>query len=489
MYMSCIYPRNIDVILRALIRNSSLPRSTLMDRVDCLGYLSAIKEASIMCVDIDWQAQRDVLSCNRYMFENHVACDVTFFVGKQIQDMKAHKFVLISRSSVFYAMLCGLLQETGPINIPDIEPAGFEQLLRYLYFEAFEPDGDTIWALLYAAKKYAVRSLVDKCVNWLIEGICADNVCNILQHAHAFDEEDLRIKCLEFIMVNGSSVLKHPSFKNLSSECVEMVISQDELWVKEEEVYDAMKEWAINECARKNIQPSSENMRLVLGGLRNLIRFSLIDGKYFADKVATDNILTSDEKVSIFRTFLSSNTFGNIEYIQIKRKSRFQEIQRVNRFLKFGDPMSIGSILHAIDFKCSNEVLLRGIIMYGAIPRESIWSGRRRQYIYSGEFVSDIEVQLQDYSNRMIATMKRHINVTEEELLELLFDEPVVLKKTWYTITLVISGPGMTRSGINGENVVSLGDGQSIEFRNSSLSSDTSVLSGQIPGLLLCRRR
>ncbi|KAL3858820.1 hypothetical protein ACJMK2_009072, partial [Sinanodonta woodiana] len=114
--------------------------------------------------------------------------------------------------------------------------------------------------------------------------------------------------------------------------------------------------------------------------------------------------------------------------------------------LNFGAPMSIGSILYAIDFKCSNEGLLRGIIIYGAIPRENVKLGWQRKYIYSGEFVSDIEVQLSDYSNRMIASMKRQINVTEEELLELLFDEPVVLKKTWYTITLEMSGPGMIRS-------------------------------------------
>ncbi|KAL3858821.1 hypothetical protein ACJMK2_009073 [Sinanodonta woodiana] len=440
--------------------------------------------------DIDWQTHQDVLSSNRYMFENRVACDVTFFIGKQRQEVTAHKYVLISRSSIFYAMMCGLLQETGTINIPDIEPDVFEQLLRYVYFEAFQPDGDSILALLYAAKKYAIGNLIDKCVSWLEEGVCVDNVCSILQQAHTFDEQDLQKKCLEFIMDQGSSVLKHSSFRNLSPECVEMVISQDELCMKEEEIYEAIKDWAGNECARKSIQPSAENMRQALGGLKDLIRFSVMDGKYFADKVAGDSILTADEKVSLFRHFFSSRNLGYTNVVQRERTLRFQEKQRVVRFLNSGALLSIGSVLQAIDFKCSNEVLLHGIVIYGAITKGTVSRGggfgnRRRSVV-----LSDTVVQLLDESKRTIVSMERQIHMTEDVLLDILFDEPVVLKKMWYTITLVISSAVMTRSGVDGEKVVSLGDGQSIEFRDSSLSAcHTNVLSGQIPGLLLCLKR
>ncbi|KAL3858830.1 hypothetical protein ACJMK2_009082 [Sinanodonta woodiana] len=162
-------------------------------------------------------------------------------------------------------------------------------------------------------------------------------------------------------MDNGSSVLKHSSFRNLSSECVEIVISQDELCMKEEEIYEAMKDWAGTECARKSIQPSAENMRQVMGGLKDLIRFSVMHGKYFTDIVAGDNILSDKEKVSLFRHFFSSNNSGNTESLQRERKPRFQEKQRLVRFPNLGAPLSIGSVLQAIDFKSSKEVLLHGI--------------------------------------------------------------------------------------------------------------------------------
>jgi hypothetical protein len=67
------------------------------------------------------------------MLENEIESDVTFILieenGEQ-QRMRAHKFVLISRSPVFFAMLSGPLAEKGQdIRIPDISPDVFKQLL------------------------------------------------------------------------------------------------------------------------------------------------------------------------------------------------------------------------------------------------------------------------------------------------------------------------------------------------------------------------
>lgn len=77
----------------------------------------------------DWQAGKSVIECNKYMFLNQLYCDVTFRVG--IEEIKAHKYVLASRSIVFEAMLFGRLSETSDvIPIPDIEPGIFNAMLR-----------------------------------------------------------------------------------------------------------------------------------------------------------------------------------------------------------------------------------------------------------------------------------------------------------------------------------------------------------------------
>ena len=78
-----------------------------------------------------WEAGKNILECNKYMMDNQVYCDVTFKVGKAWNLMKAHKYVLASKSSVFAAMFYGSLQETSDvIVVSDIEPDTFDILLR-----------------------------------------------------------------------------------------------------------------------------------------------------------------------------------------------------------------------------------------------------------------------------------------------------------------------------------------------------------------------
>ncbi|KAK3581231.1 hypothetical protein CHS0354_024775 [Potamilus streckersoni] len=83
-----------------------------------------------------------------------------------------------------------------------------------------------------------------------------------------------------------------------------MVLTQEELCASEEEVYEAMKDWARNACAQRNILSSGENLRKVLGGLLNLIRFSVMDQNYFADEVAIDDkILNPRQKIIFSKNF------------------------------------------------------------------------------------------------------------------------------------------------------------------------------------------
>ncbi len=83
---------------------------------------------------IDWQLHKSVVECNHHMLTMEVACDIHFVVGSNdetAQDISAHKYTLISRSPVFFAMLCGELAETkDTIHIIDVEPEAFRQVLQ-----------------------------------------------------------------------------------------------------------------------------------------------------------------------------------------------------------------------------------------------------------------------------------------------------------------------------------------------------------------------
>ena len=84
----------------------------------------------------DWNSrQQSVLESNKYMFENKVACDVTFLVqypaDGQPTRIPAHKYVLYSRSPVFFAQFCETAAPPGgDILIDDIPADAFAELLR-----------------------------------------------------------------------------------------------------------------------------------------------------------------------------------------------------------------------------------------------------------------------------------------------------------------------------------------------------------------------
>lgn len=69
------------------------------------------------------------------MWNRGYATDIQFLVGEGDQQslVEAHKYVLVSRSPVFFAMLCGNMSEAreeGPIRIPDVTPEAFRILLK-----------------------------------------------------------------------------------------------------------------------------------------------------------------------------------------------------------------------------------------------------------------------------------------------------------------------------------------------------------------------
>ena len=76
----------------------------------------------------------DIVTCNRRMLEQQVACDVDFLLQEDDGSetvVKAHKYVLMSRSPVFLAMFNGPCAESSrQLAISDVTPLAFKAMLR-----------------------------------------------------------------------------------------------------------------------------------------------------------------------------------------------------------------------------------------------------------------------------------------------------------------------------------------------------------------------
>ena len=112
----------------------------------------------------------------------------------------AHKFVLSMCSPVFFAMFCGkLAMGSKSVDLPDCEYKGVLEMLRYMYSGEAKLNESNVMQVLYVAKKYIVKSLADKCIQFLQSELDPGNVFCVLQHAQQYDEKILVDQCWEVI--------------------------------------------------------------------------------------------------------------------------------------------------------------------------------------------------------------------------------------------------------------------------------------------------
>eukprot|EP00916_Digyalum_oweni_P015400 GHVL01025205.1.p1 GENE.GHVL01025205.1~~GHVL01025205.1.p1 ORF type:complete len:251 (+),score=-3.76 GHVL01025205.1:258-1010(+) len=166
--------------------------------------------------DTQWQkATPSVVECNRTMFNRQLQCDVTFVVGESRALVGAHRFVLVSRSDVFFRMFCGPLAELGPVVIPDVTENVFRQFMEFLYVDEVSLTPDNVTPLHYLGRKYDVEPLVQQCLEFLHARLTCDNACSILEQAHCFDEHELYKTSFEFVKEDVTACLATVSVHDL----------------------------------------------------------------------------------------------------------------------------------------------------------------------------------------------------------------------------------------------------------------------------------
>ena len=138
-----------------------------------------------------------------------------FAVGEEI---KAHSNI-ISGNPVMAAMLSVDMAEAQnrTIDIVDIKPEVFRQLLQFLYTGKAnkEPDG-MAENLLAAADKYQVELLKEECAELLAKKLNVANAVRLLVRAHLHNSTSLLSATLLFIKRNARTICSSPEWRELA---------------------------------------------------------------------------------------------------------------------------------------------------------------------------------------------------------------------------------------------------------------------------------
>lgn len=237
--------------------------------------------------EVDWQLGKSVTESISIAQTCDAWSDVSFRFHDQDETdepVKAHKFILASRSPVFEAMFFGLMKETNQvIKLEDVSSDTFRAFLRFLYTDDVDLNFQVAEELVYTAHKYRVTKCVEICSNFLLDNINDDNALKYLQIATLLDLSDLEAAAIKHIQKLTLLVFQSEEFLSISRDTLKVILKDDNLNISSEAVvFKYVDKWAAQRCKEMKKKVTGPNKRVVLGEeIFSLIRFRTMTAKDF----------------------------------------------------------------------------------------------------------------------------------------------------------------------------------------------------------------
>ncbi|XP_055584887.1 BTB/POZ domain-containing protein 6-B-like isoform X2 [Uranotaenia lowii] len=424
--------------------------------------------------DPNWQATKStVRERNAAMFNNDLMADIRFIVGidEQVQTIPAHKYVLATGSSVFYAMFYGgLAEDKEEIKVPDVEPTAFLTMLKYLYCDEIHLEADNVLATLYVAKKYIVPHLARACVNYLETSLTAKNACLLLSQSRLFEEPELMQRCWEVIDAQAEMAIKSEGFVDIDLKTFETILARETLNCKEIHLFEAALSWAHSACTKIDIEPTSGNLRQVLGGALYLIRIPTMSLEEYANRVAQLGILTNQETIDIFLNFTAKNKPKLTFPVKARAGLKTQLCHRFASCAYRSNQWRYRGRCDSIQFSVDKRIFIVGFGLYGSS---------------TGAADYDVKIELKRLGRVLAENNTKFFSDGSSNTFHVFFETPIQIEpECFYTASVVLDGTELSFFGQEGMSEVSVGT-VTFQFQCSSESTNgTGVQGGQIPELI-----
>ena len=325
-----------------------------------------------------------------------------------------------------------------------------------------------------------LHNIKDKCMHNLESSVDVERACLVLQSAHDLHLDDLQANVLKFILNSGEPCLESKSFRSLSPECLRLVIESDNLKFKEEFIYQKILEWSTNRCQDQRLTVNDENIRQVLGDLLYLVRFPIMERKYFTENVSKKSLLSSDEIINVYQSFddeeitVFPSKLRNIEHMEHMVCLRC-DTGYFLQWTRVGD-------WDCLDFTTNLDCIILGINVFGSKS-------------YSGKHDISLNILKSSDVLRSIETVLH--SERGQQIYPVMFGNPLLVKKnTRYTIKLKMIGPNAF-TGKSYKEIVALNE-LFVTFLRPSLTSPNEIhevfssyhneiqpLQGQIAGIII----
>ncbi|GBM89731.1 Speckle-type POZ protein B [Araneus ventricosus] len=167
------------------------------------------------------------------LYKDRTLCDAKLCTENET--FLAHKAVLCARSPVFKTMFTSDMREKTDecVNIPDLEDDTVRRMLHFLYTDTIE---DLQWEdakdLYFAADKYEIFSLKQKCSSFLKHNLQTSNCCDLLLLADMHNDADLKTFVLDHIVIQNQQVFLSPEWETFMKDHIRLAAEAYSMYFK-----------------------------------------------------------------------------------------------------------------------------------------------------------------------------------------------------------------------------------------------------------------
>ncbi|XP_045715667.1 BTB/POZ domain-containing protein 19 isoform X2 [Phyllostomus hastatus] len=172
--------------------------------------------------------------------------DVRFVVGRERQEVFAHRCLLACRCN-FFQRLLGPEPGPGvpsPVVLSTVPAEAFLAVLEFLYTNSVKLHRHSVLEVLTAAVEYGLEELREICLEFVVKVLDVELVCEALQVAVTFGLGPLQERCIAFIEAHSQEALRTRGFLELSASALLPLLRSDKLCMDEADLILAARSWA-----------------------------------------------------------------------------------------------------------------------------------------------------------------------------------------------------------------------------------------------------
>ncbi|QQP37452.1 Uncharacterized protein FKW44_017720, partial [Caligus rogercresseyi] len=332
--------------------------------------------------------------------------DVCFIIGDEQRNLRAHKNIL--------------------------SLATFEALVQSIYAQRISLNQDNWAPILFAAKKYKLRSLKKAILSYVQNHCSPVNVLGFYNAAKAHEVLRLTPRIMKMLLSHPERIFKTAEFLSIpNSGALHEILSSDHLNMEEIDVFWSALRWAKSRL--QGFSPSGQMLRNILGQAFYSIRFHQMSPCDFICKVLPTQMLDQYEVKDII---LKQNNFQRSPFPPFPAHPRMRAIQRFTS----SEKVFYSEKTHALIFMVDKRVKIHGCDLYHPAQSGCVLSGR---------------ILLTSVEDRKRVFLRQSFRICSDIQLEsspVFFDSPLPIKaKTKYCIYLGLdSNSNFLRLGRNG---------------------------------------